>query len=161
MLSKKSGVKGDGGLAERRVMPRVRRDASPPVRGNSRGGMIGWCREQAQRHGLQVLDDGREVELVACAGHPDHQLRVDGGTTYLAVEGLERLVQIGKRNRDEAVHAPQQVTLRDAIFQPELIEQLALIALPPASTVDAHCSDGISVRRHSQDFFDSIGQKLT
>jgi len=83
MLSKKSGVKGDGGLAERRVMPRVRRDASPPVRGNSRGGMIGWCREQAQRHGLQVLDDGREVELVACAGQPTQPKPLEG------VMGLE------------------------------------------------------------------------
>jgi hypothetical protein len=47
---------------------------------------------------------------------------VDGGTTDLAVVGLQRLMQIGKRNGGEDVHASQQMTLRDAVFQPELVE---------------------------------------
>src|SRR5262245_20745552 len=46
--------------------------------------------------------------------------------------GLELLVQVGERHRNEHVHAPQEVVLRDAILQPKLVEQPALIApLPP------------------------------
>jgi len=29
---------------------------------------FGWRAEQAERHGLEVLHDGGEVELVTCAG---------------------------------------------------------------------------------------------
>ena len=54
--------------------------------------------------------------------------------------GLELIVQIGKRSRHEHVHPAQQVVLRDAIFEPELVEQTPLIAPPPTHHRPAlHC----------------------
>lgn len=40
-------------------------------------------------------------------------------------------VQVGERRRDEHVNRPKQMALRDAIFEPELAEQPALIPLAP------------------------------
>jgi hypothetical protein len=47
------------------------------------GGAIGRSREQPECHGLQVLEDGREVELVACAGQAAQPKPLEG------VMGLE------------------------------------------------------------------------
>jgi hypothetical protein len=73
-----------------------------------------------------------DAVAVADDEHPDHQLGIDRRTADVAVMGLELFVQVGKRYRHEHVHAAQQMVLGDPIFQPELVEQTALIApLPP------------------------------
>jgi hypothetical protein len=63
--------------------------------------------------------------------HPDHQVRVNRWPTDLAVVGLQPLVHIGERRHHKTIDTPQQVVLRDAIIEMELIEKACLIAAPP------------------------------
>jgi hypothetical protein len=80
------------------------------------------------------------------------------GRPIITVMGFEFLMQISERNRHENVHAPQQVALGDAIFQPELVEQTTLMpSLPPhhrpVPVADDQSATGITVRRPSQALF--------
>ena len=63
--------------------------------------------------------------------HPDHQFRINRWPTDLAVVGLQPLVHIGERRHHKTIDTPQQVVLRDAIIEMELIEKACLIAAPP------------------------------
>src|SRR5215813_15227964 len=63
--------------------------------------------------------------------------------------GLELLVEVGERHRHKHVDATQQVVLGDPIFQPELVEQAALIPpLPPHHRPALRCRRSISHRNH-------------
>jgi hypothetical protein len=79
---------------------------------------------------------------------------------------LQLLAHTAQHRNHEHIDAPEQVTLRDAIFEPKLIEQTCLIADLP--THHRRLRDrllpgisGITVRRRSQAFFDSIDPKQT
>ena len=73
-----------------------------------------------------------DAVAVADDEHPDHQLGIDRRTADVAVVGLQLLVQVGERHRHEHVDPAQQMVLGNAIFEPELVEQPALIPpLPP------------------------------
>ena len=50
--------------------------------------------------------------------HPDYQHGVDRRAPDVAVMGLEVLVQIGKRRRDEHIDPAHQVVLGNAVFEP-------------------------------------------
>src|SRR3990170_5687429 len=101
---------------------------------------------------------GAKPKAIADDEHPDHQLGIDRRPADVAVVGFELLVQVRERRRDEHVHPAQQVVLRDAIFEPKLIEQLALIPPPPThhgppllTTISS--KNGITVRRASQGLY--------
>src|SRR6478609_2034836 len=99
-----------------------------------------------------------DAVAVADNEHSDHQLGIDRRTADVTVMGSEFLMQISERNSHENVHAPQQVALGDAIFQPELVEQTTLMpSLPPhhrpVPVADDQSATGITVRRPSQALF--------
>ena len=119
---------------------------------------------QMQLDFLAQLALRADAVAVADDEHPDHQLGIDRRAADVAVMGLELLVQVGERHRHEHVHPPQQVVLGDAIFEPELVEQPALIApLPPHHRPALRCRsiDQPPESRFAgllKPFFDSIGQ---
>src|SRR5580692_8286402 len=59
--------------------------------------------------------------------HPDHQLGVDRRPADLAVEGFQLVPKPGQYPRHGRIDAAQKMPLRNALFQVEEIEQLALI----------------------------------
>jgi hypothetical protein len=65
------------------------------------------------------------AEAIAHQQHPDHQLRIDRGPAYRAVEWG----QVGSHalQVDEAIDGTEQVLLRDMTLQRKLVEQLGLI----------------------------------
>ena len=70
--------------------------------------------------------------------------------------GLELLVQVGERHCREYVDPSQQVVLGDPIFEPELVEQPALIPpLPPHHRPALRCRRSISHRNHGSPAFSS------
>src|SRR5262245_30071021 len=75
-----------------------------------------------------------EADAVAVADdqHPQHELGIDGRPADLAVEGPQLLAKVGQHPRHDRVDAAQEMARRNALFQVEQVEQLALIArLPP------------------------------
>jgi len=63
-------------------------------------------------------------------------------------DGTDR-PQVGVRRRHEHVHPPQKVVRRDAIFEPELLEQPALILqLPPH-----HCAAPLPINQPPESRF--------
>jgi hypothetical protein len=54
--------------------------------------------------------------------HPDHQLGIYRGSTDLTVIGGQLLMHAGQNRRQKAVYPPEQVSLRDTIIEPKLIE---------------------------------------
>ena len=90
-----------------------------------------------------------DAVAVADDEHPDHQLGIDRRTADVVVMRLELLMQVGEHRCHEHVHAAQQVVLRDAIFEPELVEQRALIPpLAPHHRPVLRCRSSISHRNH-------------
>jgi hypothetical protein len=72
-------------------------------------------------------------------------------------------VNIGKRCCHKNIDTPEQMLLWHPIIEPGFIEKACLIVPPPthhSCLVNLRIS-GITVRRNSQDLFDSIGQKET
>jgi hypothetical protein len=87
---------------------------------------------QMQLDFLTELALRADAIAVADDEHSDDQFGIDRRPADVAVVGLELLVQVGESHRHEHVHPSQQMVLGDAIFEPKLIEQTALIApLPP------------------------------
>ena len=63
-----------------------------------------------------------------------------------------------------ALHTPKQMTLRNALIEPELVEQTPLLVPPSiilASKAVIHGFTRINVWRRSQAFFDSIDPERT
>ena len=69
-----------------------------------------------------------QAVAVADNQHPHHQLGINRGPADLAVIGLQLLAHIAKHRRRKDIDASEQVLLRNAIFEPKLIEQTRLIA---------------------------------
>src|ERR1700674_4514013 len=63
--------------------------------------------------------------------HPHHEFRVDRRSADLAIEGFQLLANIGQYPRNRRIDAAQKMTRRNAAFEVEQIEQLALIDLLP------------------------------
>ena len=97
-----------------------------------------------------------EADAVAVAHdqHPDHQLGIDRRPADLAIEGLQLLAQLSQHPRHDRIDPAQQMARRNALFEVEQIEQLALIARLPthhgkppplkASSRRNHCSPKIT-----------------
>jgi hypothetical protein len=70
-------------------------------------------------------------------------------------------MHIRERRRQEYIDAPEQVVLWDPVVESKLIKQARLIAAPPTHhdlpPTSSRRKSGITVRRQSQVFFDSIG----
>ena len=67
---------------------------------------------------------GSDAQAIAHQKHADQQLRIDRGTTGIAVEWCQMLTDAGQI--DEAVDGPQQVLLGNVILYRELVKQRAL-----------------------------------
>src|SRR6266436_6872175 len=100
-----------------------------------------------------------EADAVAVAHdqHSDHELRVDRRSTDVAIERCQLLAQVSQHLHYDRIDPAQEMARRNAPFEVEQIEQLALIARlpthhgkPPPLNVS---SDGITVRRKSRALF--------
>ena len=69
-----------------------------------------------------------DAEAIADNQHPDHQLRIDRGSSYLAVVGFKMRPNL--RQIDEAVNLAQEVIVRDMTLKAEAVEQRLLHHLP-------------------------------
>jgi len=58
--------------------------------------------------------------------HANQQLRIDRRPPDLALERRQLIVQIGQVSVHKTVGSPQQVTLRNAIFEAKLVKQTLL-----------------------------------
>lgn len=83
---------------------------------------------EVQVHLFAVPPLRPDAETITNQQHPDRQLRVDRGTARVAVEVGKMGADAGQI--DEAINRPEQVLLREVIFQRELIEQRCLRFLP-------------------------------
>jgi hypothetical protein len=88
-----------------------------------------------------------DAGAVANDQHPDHQLRIDGGTARVAVERCEVLVQITKVQ--DPVDIAQQVIARDVIVEVEGVEELVLRATSLTHHRDALPPSGCDQLRSS------------
>ena len=100
-----------------------------------------------------------EADAVAVADqqHPEHEFGIDRRTADFAIEGRQLLAQIGQHPRHNRIHPTQQMAFRNALFEVEQVEQLALIArlLPHHRESPSLISqaDGITVRQFSRALF--------
>src|SRR5262249_33267019 len=105
-----------------------------------------------------------DAVAVADNQHPDHELGVDRRPADLAVEGRQLLAKLSHYPRHHRIDAANKMARRNATFEVEEIEQLALIDLlpthhdppPPPRTSGRRNHDSHITTR---DFFNSIGQK--
>src|SRR6185436_5810879 len=67
-----------------------------------------------------------DAVAVAHDEHPQHQLRIDGGPTDLAVKGLQLLAKLHQNLGDDRVDPAKQMARRNAIFQLEQVEKSIL-----------------------------------
>src|SRR6476620_1822339 len=68
---------------------------------------------------------------VAHDQHPDHKLWINRRPADLAVEGCQLLTKSSQQPRHHRIDPAQQMTSRNALFEVEQVEQLALIARLP------------------------------
>src|SRR6266511_2849708 len=113
-----------------------------------------------QLHLLAQLPLKANAIAVAHNQHPDHKLGIDRRSANVAVEGRELLTQISQNPRHGRIDLMQQMACRNALFQVEQIEQLALIApLPahhdPPPVVDRIRQTESRVARNHEPFFNS------
>src|SRR6266481_8514132 len=106
-----------------------------------------------------------EADAVAVANdqHPDQELRIDRRSTDVAIERCQLLAQVSQHLHYNRIDPAQEMARRNAPFEVEQIEQLALIARlpthhgkPPPLNVS---SDGITVRRKSRALFQQYRPK--
>src|SRR6266852_4065575 len=74
---------------------------------------------------------GADAVAVAHDEHPQHEFGIDRRPADLAVEGLQLLAKRGQDLRYNRIDPAQQVVGRNAVFQVEQVEQMALIARLP------------------------------
>jgi hypothetical protein len=72
-----------------------------------------------------------DAVTVAYNQHPGHEFRVDRGPADLAVERCQLLAQVSQHPHHDWIDPAQQMTCRNALFEIEQVEQLALIARLP------------------------------
>src|SRR5262244_2462830 len=103
-----------------------------------------------------------DAVAVADNEHPDHEFGVDRRPADLAVERLQLLAEASQYPRHRRIDPAQEVVRRNARFEVEQIEQLALIDRLPTHH-DPPPSPTTSRRRNhdspmiTSDFFNSIG----
>src|SRR5207344_1928957 len=68
---------------------------------------------------------------VAHDQHPDHKLWINRRPADLAVEGCQLLTKSSQQPRHHRIDPAQQMTSRNALFEVEQVEKLALIARLP------------------------------
>ena len=100
-----------------------------------------------------------DTEAIADNQHPDQQLGIDRGSSYLAVVGFK--MRPNRRQIDEAVDLAQEVIVRDMTLKAEPVEQ-RLLHHP---TLAHHgVSPRFAVKLNQQrvaaasDFFNKIGR---
>src|ERR1700681_2484233 len=104
-----------------------------------------------------------DAVAVADDQHPDYEFRVDRRPADLAVEGLQLLANVAQYPRHRRIDAAQKMARRNATFEVEQIEQLALIDLLPTHHDPPPSLKPSSRRNHdspmiASDFFNAIGQ---
>src|SRR5258707_12942289 len=109
---------------------------------------------------FQAEDGIRDIGVTGvqtCALPIYHELRVDRRSTDVAIERCQLLAQVSQHLHYDRIDPAQEMARRNAPFEVEQIEQLALIARlpthhgkPPPLNVS---SDGITVRRKSRALF--------
>ena len=108
-----------------------------------------------------------EADAVAVADdeHPEHQLGINRWTADIAVEEPQCLTKLDQHARHDGIDAAQEVALRNALFEIEQVEQLALITcLPPHHARSPSPTLQVTESRFADDhepFFNSIGQNAT
>jgi hypothetical protein len=103
---------------------------------------------------------------VADDQHADHQFGVDRRPANLAVERLQLLPKLPQYPPHDRVEAAQEVAFRDALFEVEEIEELALIDRLPTHHDPPPPLKPSTKRNHdspmiTSDFFNTIGPKPT
>ena len=83
---------------------------------------------EVEMHFLAQAPFRADAEQVADKQHPEHQLRIDRGSTARAVARCQRLTH--EAEVQHAVDAPEKVVGRHMIVEPETVEQRALRHLP-------------------------------
>src|SRR5262249_25095940 len=100
-----------------------------------------------------------EADAIAVADdeHSDHQLRIDRGSTDVAVERRQLLAKVGQHPSHNWIDAAQEMIRGNVFFEVEKIEQLALINrltthhdLRPSLKAS---DDGIMIRQYSRRLF--------
>src|ERR1700729_175661 len=112
--------------------------AKPPVAVLGEGRMIGnlTVEPQSTEPAVRQIEVdllaqstlGANAEAVAHNQHPDHQLGIDRGSSYLAVVAFK--MRPNFRQIDEAVDLAQEVIVRDMTLKAEAVEQ-RLLHPPP------------------------------
>src|SRR5664280_240784 len=74
---------------------------------------------------------GADAVTVTDNQHPQHELGVDRGPADVAVERGQHLAQVSQHPRHDRIDPAEQMVRRNAPFEVEQIEQLALIAPLP------------------------------
>jgi hypothetical protein len=74
-----------------------------------------------------------DAVTVAHDQHPDHKLGIDRRPANVAIKGHQPAAQVSQYSRYNRIDPAQQMACRNAPFEIEKVEQLALIA-----TLSAH-----------------------
>ena len=88
-----------------------------------------------------------DAVAVADNEHPDHEFGVDRRPADLAVVRLQPLAKANQYPRHRRIDATQKMVRRNARFEIEQIEQLALIDRLPTHHDQGPHGDGITIRR--------------
>ena len=101
---------------------------------------------------------------VAHDQHPDHKLWINRRPANLAVEGCQLLTKSSQQPRHHRIDPAQQMTSRNALFEVEQVEKLALIARlpthhgkPPPLIASSQTESLFADER--EPFFNAIGRK--
>src|ERR1700722_12805689 len=103
---------------------------------------------------------------VANDEHADHQLGVDRWSPDLAVERCQLFPEFRQYPTHNRIDAAKEMAFRDALFEVEEIEQLALIDRLPTHHDPPPPLKASAKRNHdspiiTSDFFNTIGQQRT
>src|SRR5205814_2927524 len=74
---------------------------------------------------------GAKAIAVAHDEHPQHQFGINRGAAKLAVEGFQLVTKLSQNSGHHRIDPAQQMARRDALFQIEQIEKLALVPRLP------------------------------
>src|SRR5260370_3434115 len=104
-----------------------------------------------------------EADAVAVANdqHPDQELRIDRRSTDVAIERCQLLAQVSQHLHYNRIDPAQEMARRNAPFEVEQIEQLALIARLPTHhgkppPLMSQATESLFAENHEH-FFNSIG----
>src|SRR6266511_3786408 len=91
-------------------------------------------------------------EYVADDEHPDHQFRINRGSTHFRVKGRE--IGMNPRQIENRSNLANRVIVRNCLIKMKRIKQLLLVVIEPPIIArlhsESHDSDGITVLRDHQ-----------